>query len=502
MKHSTKVQVDVDCRQVGLKKYPITGYPITYFKENYQKPTYGREESKARRRLPPPPIHAKSYPAPVGVCSVPRYRLNYINQYVNVPVVQKVAKVVEIPEVREITKYVDVVKVIDVPVEQVRMVPKLKVREVEKIRHVPGPVEYIDIPQEVIVHKPRKEIVEKIHEVPVIEDIEVEVPYYVPTPVGPPEEIRIEVPLPYDIPKFCYKPERALPPRMSLARHVTQPEMFPYETNGEYETTCVTAVKTDAKNHPLFYSSPPLGSVVSHGTTPLERNYRRKKTEKRMDEMLYNYNIQYGRQSMASPPVNEVRRRPSNINRSYSVNNCISCKSCNENTKKPHPQYKLLINAEKYNRSRHNDVNSYNNGKLYRSHSRNYVNMPVSQNRYYYSYSDKNCQNNNNYVDHSVKERDTSWNQIHNAGYQSRRGSTVSDIRRKYVEDNYNGGDYIHTVRKQSSRDFNKQHRYDETYYGDESNYIYRRESLGPRRNRSNKQVAELIVKKSSARYH
>ncbi|GAB68523.1 hypothetical protein PCYB_133970 [Plasmodium cynomolgi strain B] len=118
--------------------------------------------------------------------------------------------IVEVPEVREITRFVDSVKVVDIPVEQVRIVPKLKIREIEKIRHVPGPVEYIDIEQEHIVHKPYTKVIEKIYEVPEVEDVQIEVPIYVPTPVGPPKDVYINVPLPYDVPQFCYKPDKQI----------------------------------------------------------------------------------------------------------------------------------------------------------------------------------------------------------------------------------------------------------------------------------------------------
>lgn len=127
--------------------------------------------------------------------------------FVGVPVIQKRPKIVEVPEVREITKFVENVKIIDVPIERVKIVPKLDIREVEKIRHVPGPIEYIDIEQEFIVAKPYTEIIEHIREIPEIEDVNVEVPYYVPTPVGPPEERYINVPLPYDVPHIRYIPD-------------------------------------------------------------------------------------------------------------------------------------------------------------------------------------------------------------------------------------------------------------------------------------------------------
>ncbi|CDO66654.1 conserved Plasmodium protein, unknown function [Plasmodium reichenowi] len=137
----------------------------------------------------------------------PKYAIKQVHENIGIPVFHKTPKIVEIPEIREITKFVESVKVVDVPIEQVRIVPKLKVREVEKIRHVPGPIEYIDIPQERIIHKVCKEIREKIHEIPQIEDIEIEVPIYVPTPIGPPKDIHVNIPLPYNIPQFYYTPD-------------------------------------------------------------------------------------------------------------------------------------------------------------------------------------------------------------------------------------------------------------------------------------------------------
>lgn len=43
--------------------------------------------------------------------------------------------------------YQEKVQFVDVPVEKIIEVPKVEVRVVEKIRHVPGPVEVIDVPQ-------------------------------------------------------------------------------------------------------------------------------------------------------------------------------------------------------------------------------------------------------------------------------------------------------------------------------------------------------------------
>lgn len=60
-------------------------------------------------------------------------------------------------------------QIIEVPVEKIREVPRIEVKVVEKIRHVPGPIEYIDIPQERIVEKPIYQTIEKVIEVPEIQ---------------------------------------------------------------------------------------------------------------------------------------------------------------------------------------------------------------------------------------------------------------------------------------------------------------------------------------------
>ncbi|CAG9476039.1 inner membrane complex protein 1l, putative [Plasmodium vivax] len=156
------------------------------------------------------PVIRKRHLRASPLFSAHRCRLHHFQRHAEVPVFHKAPKIVEVPEVREVTRFVDSLKVVDIPVEQVRIVPKLKIREIEKIRHVPGPVEYIDIEQEHIVHKPYTEVIEKIYEVPEVEDVQIEVPIYVPTPVGPPKDVYINVPLPYDVPQFCYKPDKQI----------------------------------------------------------------------------------------------------------------------------------------------------------------------------------------------------------------------------------------------------------------------------------------------------
>ncbi|CXI54118.1 inner membrane complex protein 1l, putative [Plasmodium berghei] len=189
----------------GLKPCPINAYSFNAYDNHFKYPIYRRNvgeiiySNSALRNRQTKFSH---------FCKAPRYKLKRIERKNKIPVFHKAPKIVEVPEIREITRFVDNVKIVDIPIEQIRIIPKIKIRDVEKIRHVPGPIEYIDIEQERIVHKPYIKLIEKIREIPEIEDVNVEVPVYVPTPVGPPEDIYINVPLPYDVPQFCYKPDQ------------------------------------------------------------------------------------------------------------------------------------------------------------------------------------------------------------------------------------------------------------------------------------------------------
>lgn len=501
MKSSKTIQVDVDCEKMGLKNYPIPGYPITCYKQNYEKPIHHHTER--RLRSPSTPIYVEPCSTPVGVCSVPRYRLNYIDKYMDVPVVQKVAKVVEIPEVREITKYVDVVKVVDVPVEQVRMVPKLQVREVEKIRHVPGPIEYIDVPQEVIVHKPRKEIVEKIHEIPVIEDIEVEVPFYVPTPVGPPEEIRIEVPLPYDVPQFCYKPEKKFLSHMPVAvRHVTNEGIHQFainESNGrDYDELYRPATITPQKNLPFLYSSPVFQGYARNENNQYENkiNEREEEEEKCLDEILYSYNKPH---LSPTPSIKTVPRKSSNFRRKYSTNDISCYKTCcsASTSKKTNKDIKIILNNENSNKMRNDMVYTYENSRTTTPRN-NYVKLPASNNQYYYTYSAQNEQYPNS-TNYNINE-ETNFvedQQMYNGIYYNQEENYVANDCRNVNEESYAQQEDIYTAQKQIDNNFNMEYEQEETYYGDESNYVYGNEYMMAKPKKSTKKsVAELIVKK------
>lgn len=290
MRRASKVPVEVDCEEMGLKKFPIAGYPLSYYKQNYDMQT---KHAEGRCRFPSTPIHVQAYGSPTEAYRIPKYRLNYVNKYVDVPIIQKIQKVVEVPEIREITKFVNRVNIVDVPVDDIRMVPKLKIREIEKVRHIPGPVQYIEVPQEHIVHKPIKQVVEKIHEVPVIEDIEVEVPIYVPTPVGPPEDINIDIPLPYDVPQFCYRPDRlrsTMPPRTGCCASMCNKNLPTIEIG---------------PNRHQMNSSPPLGYTI----VPPRRNERNHRSNDRhnfADERLFNYDG-----AARNPSRNSVTRNSS-----------------------------------------------------------------------------------------------------------------------------------------------------------------------------------------------
>lgn len=161
---------------------------------------------------------------------VPKYHIQKVEKFVEVPQIQVVEKIVEVPQIHEVIKYQvrcqpfncrsfetiftfgvqcsrrlgerkprvllclyyfplvsllallippfsrsatflsffpqEKIQIVDVPVERIREVPKIEIKVVEKIRHVPGPIEYIDVPQETIREKPVIEIVENIIEEP------------------------------------------------------------------------------------------------------------------------------------------------------------------------------------------------------------------------------------------------------------------------------------------------------------------------------------------------
>ncbi|CEL96659.1 unnamed protein product [Vitrella brassicaformis CCMP3155] len=160
---------------------------------------------------------------------VPKYEPVYTEKIVEVPQVHTVDKFVEVPQIQEVIRevpkfevqeivrgipkvqvqYVDkpmgvaqvqeVIKEVPkadgvLPVDgATRSVPMGMTKVVEKIRHVPGPVQYVGVPVPKVVHSGKVEIVEKIKyvEVPSSQIVEVEKPYPVPVP-GP----VIDVPVP------------------------------------------------------------------------------------------------------------------------------------------------------------------------------------------------------------------------------------------------------------------------------------------------------------------
>lgn len=513
MNKSKKVQVDVDCEQMGLKNYPIAGYPFTCYKEDYREPIYHPYgEPKTRRTSMP--IHVEAYATPVRVPSIPRYRLSHVNKFMEVPVVQKVAKVVEIPEVREITKYVDVVKVVDVPVEQVRMVPKLKVREVEKIRHIPGPIEYIDVPREFIVPKVKKEIVEKIHEIPVVEDIEVEVPYYVPTPVGPPEEIRIEVPLPYDVPQFAYRPERSLPAHFPVGvRHVTHPNINLFDVNDSDEEKDEANVSNEAtpKKIPTFAnSSPPLGNFSAHRNIPHAKKmtFKTKEDDEQLDDVLYSYNIQYPQRTLS------IKNVPNNSSstRKYSTNGVSCCKPCTDSPHKTNQAYKVFRHNEYTNSNEAvgGMAHMYTNNQ-YRTPTKKYVKLPAHKGMYYYSYSAQNQQN-QDWINHYMnKKNDSARNQqTENEANYNTREINLEDTYSESNAQNCTTPINVYAAQDIINENFNvaygNENNYvsgNETYYyGDESNYVYGKQYIeSSKKNKNKNSMAELIVKKANRRY-
>lgn len=141
---------------------------------------------------------------------VPKYHVQKIEKYVEVPQIQVVEKFVEVPQIHEVIKYQEKIKFVDVPVERIRRVPKVEVKIVEKIRHVPGPVEYINVPQETIIEKPVIEVVEKVIEEPEIQDFVIETPVVVPSQ-SPPISVPVEVPVYYDVPQYYPVRGRVIP---------------------------------------------------------------------------------------------------------------------------------------------------------------------------------------------------------------------------------------------------------------------------------------------------
>ncbi|GAW83046.1 hypothetical protein, conserved [Plasmodium gonderi] len=318
--------------------------------------------------------------------SVPRCRIGHFQRHAEVPVFHKIPKIVEVPEVREITRFVDSVKVVDIPVEQVRIVPKLKIREVEKIRYVPGIVEYIDIEQEQIVHKPYTEIIEKIYEIPEIEDVEIEVPIYVPTPVGPPKDVHINVPLPYDVPQFCYKPHK----------QIDQGIRYP---------TFHRVINKD----PNLYVEEELGgysSDVDHS----------KKEKEEMNSSSY---VKLGATCRERKNNNEYSKRGYCVNENNVDDQNIRDKHMNEELRCYYDYQKNNSHNEDENYSKHFSNYGYNNKGKGAAHNENNLDSSEPFEKYYYSYSafnnykgeynqNDNHEDNKNYIyDNDFSNKDT-----------------------------------------------------------------------------------------------
>ncbi|EEA05160.1 uncharacterized protein CMU_042330 [Cryptosporidium muris RN66] len=125
---------------------------------------------------------------------VPKIEIQYVEKIVEVPEIKIVDKIVEVPKIHHIVKEVPKIEVEDVQIEKIVQVPKVEIQLVEKERYVLGPVEYIDIPIERITLKPVPYIIEKVVEVPVPQEIVIEVPIFNPV-VGDFIDIPVDIPV-------------------------------------------------------------------------------------------------------------------------------------------------------------------------------------------------------------------------------------------------------------------------------------------------------------------
>ncbi|CAA9990436.1 conserved Plasmodium protein, unknown function [Plasmodium knowlesi strain H] len=300
-----------------------------------------------------------------------RCRVHHFQRHAEVPVFRKAPKIVEVPEVREVTRFVDSVKVVDIPVEQVRIVPKLKIREIEKIRHVPGPVEYIDIEQEHIVHKPYTKVIEKIYEVPEVEDVQIEVPIYVPTPVGPPKDVYINVPLPYDVPQFCYKPDKQIAqgvPYPTFQRVLNNGSNF-YAGEDAFDgyTSDVDSCKTEQREMYSADQTNPRATGTGSGANGeyYKRDYSKNETNlsgRYMGEESRNY---YDYQDGGTHNGNENYNTYASNYRYDSAGNGIMHNENNLNSSEPFDKYYYSYSAYNDNRGRHTQEENYEDNKNY-----------------------------------------------------------------------------------------------------------------------------------------
>eukprot|EP01071_Lankesteria_metandrocarpae_P013341 Lankesteria_metandrocarpae@DN7075_c0_g1_i1.p1 len=117
--------------------------------------------------------------------------VRYEEKIIEVPRTEYVDTYLEVPQVKPVVKYVEKVHVMELNVEVIKHVPIKEIRKIEKIRFVPGPIQYCDITYDKPVTHEVYDIIEKIVEVPVEEEITVE--KCVTRPVkGPVIEVPIE----------------------------------------------------------------------------------------------------------------------------------------------------------------------------------------------------------------------------------------------------------------------------------------------------------------------
>ncbi|KAL7065907.1 hypothetical protein ACR3K2_36470 [Cryptosporidium serpentis] len=125
---------------------------------------------------------------------VPKIEIQYIEKIIEVPEIKIVDKIVEVPKIHHIVKEIPKIEIEDVEIEKIVQVPKVEIQLVEKERYILGPVEYIDIPIERITLKPVPYIIEKIVEVPIPQEIMVEVPIFNPV-IGDFIDIPVDIPV-------------------------------------------------------------------------------------------------------------------------------------------------------------------------------------------------------------------------------------------------------------------------------------------------------------------
>lgn len=89
---------------------------------------------------------------------VPRTVVRFVPKIIETDRVEWRERVVRVPYYVDEVRYVEKHEMINIPRYQLREVPIERVKEVEKIRYIPGPIEYINIPNEklVVYPTPRK----------------------------------------------------------------------------------------------------------------------------------------------------------------------------------------------------------------------------------------------------------------------------------------------------------------------------------------------------------